>query len=131
MKLNRLIEAQWALVKIKDVPIRSYRKRYEVYRLCRKIREVLIWASEEEQRLVADAGGTLDGQKVEFPDAEKREAFEQSRLELSETEIDISGVPVMLDESDMNDIPLEVSVMIALEGIIEFTLIEKEERQSE
>lgn len=129
MKLKRLIEAQAALVKIKDIPIRNYRKRYEVYRLCRKVRDVLIWASEEERRLIQDIGGTLDGQAVTFPDAEKRNRFERDRMEMSETEIDMPGLPVVLDETDMDGIPLDVSAMMALEGIIEFLQPETSEKQ--
>lgn len=127
MKLKLLIEAQAALIKVKDIPIRNYQKRYEVYRLCRKVRDALIWASEEEQRLIKDIGGTLDGQKINFPNSETRTCFEQNRIQLSETEINVPGIPIILDEADLGDIPMDVATMIALEGIIEFSPTEQEE----
>lgn len=120
MKLSRILEAQGALVKIREVPIRNYQKRYKIYRICVKARDALLWASEEERRLIREVGGTLEGKEVTFPDAEKRRLFERARLEMSETEIDMPGLPVMLDETDMEGIPLDVSSMMALEGIVEF-----------
>ena len=48
---------------------------------------------------------------------------------MSETEIDMPGLPVVLDETDMEGIPLDVSSMMDLEGIIEFLQPETSEEQ--
>ena len=132
MKLKRILEAQGALVKIKEIPIRNYQKRYEIYGLCIKARDALLWASEEERRLIREIGGTLDGQKISFPDDEKMSRFECARQKMAETEIDLPGLPIVLDEEDLENIPLDVSSMMALEDIIEFSPVvnaEKEEKQ--
>lgn len=130
MKLKKLLEAQSALAKIQVVPIKSYQKRYELYMLCKTARDTLLWAADEESKLIKELDGVVNGTEISFKNPSVKKEFETRRVELSETEIAIENIPVLLDEDSFEDISFDVASMLALEGIVEFKKSTNEEAKS-
>lgn len=122
MKLKTLLDAQRGIQQIQSVNIHGYRKRYELFRLCRAVQEQLDWYAAEEMCLIEQHGGEIEeGGRIKFPDSAAAAAFEQERRGLMDTEVDLDvPLPVLLREADLAGEALPVQAMLNLTGLVEF-----------
>ena len=90
-----------------------------VFHLKNMLRESVDFLSEEEIRLVKDAGGTItDGGMVVIPDEEKKREYLQARKELDEMPCEIQTEPIRILIGRCPDVT--VAQIEMLDGIVVF-----------
>lgn len=122
MKIKQLLDAQKGIQQIQSVNIHGYRKRYELFRLCKAVQEQMEWYAAEEMRLIERHGGEIEAEgRIKFPDSSAAAAFERERRDLAATEVELGvPLPVQLRETDLAGEALPVEAMLCLDGLVEF-----------
>lgn len=121
MQIKNLLDARRGILQIQAVNIHGYRKRYELFRLCKEVHAKLEWYAEEEKKLIRAYGGEVEASGIRFPDSAMRAAFDAQRDELGLTEVELDvPLPVQLRETDLAGEALPVEAMLCLDGLVEF-----------
>ena len=115
---GKAVTAFATLAQMSKKPMNSF-AAYKLFRLKKALAPIVEFQSEQEQKLIAELGGTItETGMIKIDDAEKRKEFSKQQKELGEMECEIETEKIFMVPKEMPE--LSVSDMESLEEFIEW-----------